>query len=89
MTHDLSPFLAGAIFFGYLVIALLFIRFWSKTGDRLFAWFFVAFLVLALERAALFWDMRADELPLVYTTRLVAFVLIIIGVVDRNRTRRP
>jgi hypothetical protein len=89
LAHDLNQFVSGGIFIGELTIALLFQRFWSRTGDRLFRWFSAAFLILATERVLLFWNLSAHDRPLVYLTRLLAFTFIIVGVIDHNRRSKP
>lgn len=85
LTYDINLFMGGAIFMGHLVAALLFLRFWRRTGDRLFGWFAAAFFVLTAERLLLFWYVAGHIHPAVYMARLVAFLLIIAAVVDRNR----
>jgi hypothetical protein len=82
----LNPFLAGAATISLLVIALFFIRFWKKTHDRLFLFFASAFFVLMFERIfRALMPVETEWAPYVYTVRLFAFVLIIVGVVDKNR----
>jgi hypothetical protein len=82
----LNQYLAGAATISLLVIALFFIRFWKKTHDRLFLFFASAFLVLMLERIVrALMLVETEWAPYVYTVRLFAFVLIIVGVVDKNR----
>jgi hypothetical protein len=82
----LNQFLAGAAIISLLVIALFFIRFWKKTHDRLFLFFASAFFVLMSERIVrALMPVETEWAPYVYTVRLVAFVLIIVGVVDKNR----
>jgi hypothetical protein len=86
MTTTLNSFLAGVIFMGCLAIAFHFLRLWRRTHDRLFAFFLTAFLVLAFERVVLVIVSAQNEFaPFVYIVRLVAFAIIIIGVVDKNR----
>jgi hypothetical protein len=85
IADDINIFISGAIFMGLIVAAMFFGRFWAKTRERLFAWFAAAFAVLAVERIVLFWYVAGHVHPAVYTLRLVAFVFIIAGVVDRNR----
>jgi len=89
MLPELNHFIGGAIFLGDIAIALLFLRYWVRTRDRLFAWFGVAFGVLAVERLLLVWAVRGDAHPMVYLTRLIAFGAIIFAVIDRNRGRAP
>jgi hypothetical protein len=82
----LNSFLAGAAVISLLVIALFFLRFWKKTRDRLFLFFASAFFVLMIERIVrVFMAVETEWAPYVYTVRLFAFVLIIVGVVDKNR----
>ena len=49
----MEQFLMGAIAMASLVVALFFLRFWRKTGDRLFAIFALAFLLLGITRLGL------------------------------------
>ncbi|MDB6154492.1 MAG: conserved rane protein of unknown function [Chthoniobacteraceae bacterium] len=84
----LSTFLSGAIFMGCVSVALHFLRLWRRTGDRLFAFFIAAFAVLALERVVLVTVSPQNELaPFVYIVRLIAFAIIIAGVIEKNRIR--
>lgn len=70
-------------------IALFFVRYASKTHDRLFAIFAVAFAVLAFENTILAFVPPAQEgRHWVYLARLLAFGLIIAGIIDKNRPRR-
>ena len=81
-----EPFLSGAASMGFLVIALFFLRFWHETRDRLFLYFAGAFVLLLVERVCRAgFEVRTEWAPMVYLLRLVAFVLIIIGVVVKNR----
>lgn len=84
-TDTYTIFISGAICMGYFAVALLFLRSWRRTGDRLFGWFAAAFAVLMIERVLLFWYIDRHVHPAVYTVRLAAFLLIIAAVVDRNR----
>lgn len=89
MIRDLTVASAGAVFLGYVVIALFFWRFWRQTRARLFACFATAFLILAVERAIILTAVTDPiHQPLVYFTRLVAFLVIIWGIWATNRQRR-
>jgi hypothetical protein len=71
---------------GAWVAGLLFFRFWRDTADRLFALFAFAFWLLSaswLMLAAL--DPTDEARPYVYAVRLVAFLLIIAAVANKNR----
>jgi hypothetical protein len=68
------------------VIASFFIIYWRRTHDRLFAIFALAFLVFGANRVVLAaLDEDADGRIYVYVVRLVAFLLIIGAVLDKNR----
>ena len=65
---------------------MLFLRMWQKSKDRLFGFFAAAFCVLAVERVLLTLVNPDDEFaPYVYVARLIAFSLIIVAIVDKNR----
>ena len=81
-------FLHGAMAMGCAAICLFFVRFSLRTGDRLFAFLAASFGLLTVERLLLAMVPVADERrPFVYIVRLIAFVLIIIGVLDKNRAK--
>jgi hypothetical protein len=68
------------------VAGLLFFRFWRDTGDRLFALFACAFWLLSASWLSLALLNPTDEArPYVSAVRLVAFLIIIAGVIDKNR----
>ena len=83
----LTLFLSGVLTMGYAVAALFFAKFWRRTRTRLFAWFAAAFLLLAVQRGVL--ATLAEPGGLVarwsYALRLLAFVLILVGIAEQNR----
>ena len=83
----MTQLVAGALTMGYLVAGLFFLKFWRDVRDRLFLLFAVAFGLLALQRAmlALVADTPEAALPL-YGLRLLAFLIIIAAIVDKNRS---
>jgi hypothetical protein len=82
----MAEFMSGALFFGFTVVALFFLRFWRKTGDRLFALFALSFALMALSRFLLgFMQLTENGYPYAYLLRLVANLLIIYGIIDKNR----
>jgi hypothetical protein len=84
----MSVFFQGAIAMGCAAVGLFYFRFWRRLGDRLFAFFAASFWLLGIERVLLAAVPVADEhRPYVYLIRLVAFVLIIVGIFDKNRAR--
>lgn len=92
----MSAFVSGALVLGYLAVGLYFLRFWRVTRDRLFAFFACAFWVLAFQRFALALtaesitrsDENAESQTLLYMVRLFAFVLILIAIIDKNRSSK-
>lgn len=82
----LNIFLSGACMAVFAAIGWFFLRFWSKTKDRFFLWFAIAFWFLALERVMLLIVRPENELrPAVFLIRLISFILIGIAVYDKNR----
>jgi hypothetical protein len=89
MTALLVSFLQGAAAMGSLVAALFFLRFWTRTRDRFFLFFSAAFLIEGLNRVPLALEHAPDETePLYYLPRLLAFSLIAVAVVLKNRPGR-
>jgi hypothetical protein len=81
--------MAGAIAMGYLVGGLFFLRFWRDLRDRLFLLFGLAFLLLCAQRVALAATDGSPEAQLpIYGLRLLAFVVIIVAILDKNREAR-
>jgi len=80
-----ANFVSGAITAGYLILALLFLRFWRHTRDALFACFALAFVLLAANQAA---DTLASsgetESAWVFLIRLSAFLVIIVAIAGKN-----
>ena len=81
-------FMWGALAMSSAVAGLYFWRFWTESRDRLFVFFGLAFWLLALNWAGLAIFDEPESRHWVYTVRLVAFVLIIAGVIDKNRRGR-
>ena len=80
--------ITGVLSAGYAVAALFFLRFWRDTRDRLFLFFAAAFALLMVQRLALTWAaQQGNDTVLLYVIRLIAFVLILLGIVDKNRAR--
>jgi hypothetical protein len=89
--------LIGALSTACFVAALFFLRFWKKTRDRFFLFFAASFLIQGVERIliglARYSDyiatLSAEEEPLFYLMRLLAFLLIIYAIIDKNRLAQP
>jgi hypothetical protein len=81
----LVAFMGGAVTVGYLVAALFFLKFWRRTGDRLFAAFAAAFVLLAANQAVpVLFGLPDEALGGVYLLKLAAFLLIILAILRKN-----
>jgi peptidoglycan/LPS O-acetylase OafA/YrhL len=87
---EANAFLSGASVVTSAGIALFFLRFWQRSGDRLFGIFALAFAVFAANRGVLVIMGDDDEsAAYVYLVRLAAFLLILLAIIDRNRRNAP
>ena len=85
----MQPFLWGALAACCFVAALVFVRFWTATHDRLLLFFALAFGVLGVHWTALgILNVDVETRPYIYVIRLAAFILLIVGIIDKNRVRR-
>ena len=81
-------FVQGMSGMACLVIMFFFLRFWRRTADRLFLMFAVAFGLMCLTRlmsAAL--GASEAHSGYVYTIRFLAYLLIVVAIIDKNRPR--
>lgn len=81
-------FMAGMIAALNGVIALVFLRFWRDTHDRLFLMFSLAFLALGLSRFRSFIDIDSPWHIFPHVVRFFAFLTILIAVIDKNFQNR-
>jgi hypothetical protein len=89
MRPQLIVFLQGICVMAAAAIGLIFLRFWRETRDRLFGYFAIGFCLLALSWTLLgVANPTAESRPYVYGLRLIAFLLIILAIVDKNRGAR-
>lgn len=87
MTHiALLGVLNGLLSCAAAIAALIFFKSYVKTRDRLFNLFGLAFLLLAVERLLIPLDVfGAEHRWWLYGVRLVAFTIIIVAILDKNR----
>jgi hypothetical protein len=82
-------FLNGGLTMACMVAGLFFLRFWRSMGDRLLLFFAIAFWILALHWGVLgIVNPPSETRHYTYILRLVAFLVIVVGIVDKNRGRR-
>jgi len=83
-----NQFLWGSLSACCATVGLFFLKFWRTSGDRLFAIFPLAFWVFGVSWIGLALSNPVDDSRhAFYLVRLVAFLLIIGAIVDKNRKR--
>ena len=83
----LKLMLLGALAMASFTISLIFLRFWKTTRDRFFLFFAAAFFIEAVRRVLLGAISHSNEQePLFYILQLVAFLVIVYAIVDKNRS---
>ena len=84
-----ETFLSGMATMGLLIAGLFFFRFWARTRDRLFAIFGVAFWLIAVtEVFTPPSGINPEPVYYVYILRIIAFLLLIVGIVAKNLEER-
>ena len=86
---DLINFSSGAVSLAYVVIALFFLRFYFRTGDRLFVMFAAALFLLASVRVTMIFLDEPSEHHYLYWIRFAGYLLILLAILDKNWPRRP
>jgi hypothetical protein len=81
-------FLSGALTLGFLVTAVCFLRFWKRTGDRLFLSFAIAFGLFAVNQFLTFLLSGDREIRFEYLLRVLGFVVILAGIARKNAEKR-
>ena len=90
MLTILYEFTLGCLVMATVIAGLFFLRFWRRTRDRLFALFAIAFWMMGLNWLLLAFTNPAAETQraAVYLVRLLAFILILMAIIDKNRRHR-
>jgi len=82
----MNEMLLGGIAVAAFVCGLYFLRFWRATGDRFFLLFAIAFWIEGWHRVLVYpWAGGDEAAPAHYLVRLVAYALIIVAILDKNR----
>ncbi len=84
----MNQFMWGAIVMACATAGVFFLRFWRKTHDRLFAIFALAFWILGVHWLVLAWTKQTEVHFGLYAIRLLAFLLILFAIIDKNRASR-
>lgn len=78
-------FIAGMLVMAAFAIGLHFLKFWRLSRDRFFIWFAVAFWVFGLGWIFRAFSSVSEHGHWAYVPRLVAFLMIIVAILDKNR----
>lgn len=82
----MDQFVQGAVVMGFAVASLLFLSYWRRTRQSLFLTFAASFFLLAVNYLWLAVTLiPVEERSPLFLIRLLAFVLIIVGIVQSNR----
>jgi len=88
-TATLTPVLQGATAALACVAGLFFWCFWRRTRDRFFIFFALSFWIESASRLHLGLSAQVGEdAPLNYVVRLLAYLLILLAIWDKNRPQR-
>jgi hypothetical protein len=84
----MEQLLMGGIAVANAFVGLFFFRFWMRTRDRFFLYFCGSFWIEAALRVVLglLVDV-AESNPVTYVARLLAYGLILLAILDKNRPR--
>jgi len=80
-----TDFLHGALTLASAAIGLFFLRYWRASRDRLYLFFCAAFWLLSAQW--LLFSALPHLVTLAHVLRFVAFILIALAVLDKNRQR--
>lgn len=85
----MALFLWGSLAMASATVALYFLRFWRQSRDRLFLFFSAGFAAFALHWVGLgITRPPVESQHYLYLLRLFAFLLILAGIIDKNRSKR-
>lgn len=86
---DVNLMLLGASAMACFTISLFFLRFFRTTRDRFFVFFSLSFFLEGACRVVLgFYHYSHEEQePLIYILRLISLATILLGIIDKNRSR--
>lgn len=85
-TPLVEGFLLGIIASTSIFAGIFFLRFWRDTRDSLFLAFALAFLIEGVNRSfRIFFAHPNEASPWVFVVRAFAFLIILAGIVNKNR----
>jgi predicted permease len=82
---NIVDFMSGAVFFGFLIAGIFFLRFWKRTRDRLFLAFALAFWLMAANQFGYsVMDMENENSGYLYLLRVIGYGLILAAIIGKN-----
>lgn len=85
----MQQFLRGGLVVACFVAGLFFLHYYRQTRDRIFVFFVVAFWSLAAHWVGLaIANPELESRHYIFLFRLLAFVALIVGILDKNRRSR-
>lgn len=81
----LNTFLYGSLTAMSFIAGVFFVRYWRVTRDRFFVFLAVTFWALAADWGLLAWSTDNEHAIYAYLPRLCAFVVLLVGIADKNR----
>ncbi|MES2905885.1 MAG: DUF5985 family protein [Pseudomonadota bacterium] len=77
--------LLGAVIMGFFIVSLIFLRSWRTTSDRFFLFFSISFFIEGASRLMLsLMNYSNEQEPFFYIPRLLAFLIILYAVAEKN-----
>ena len=84
----MSSFVGGMITMGFIIAGLFFLRFWHRTGERLFAAFAIVFWLLAVHKALISIPaVTSENEAWAFLPTLAAYGLLALAVIAKNVKR--
>jgi O-antigen/teichoic acid export membrane protein len=85
----MNALLSGGIATASIIAGVFFLRYWRSSRDRFFLYFAASFFIEGVNRFILYLMVGLqEEAPVYYLIRLVAYGLIVLAIVAKNRERR-
>jgi hypothetical protein len=81
----MNDFLGGAVAMAAAIVSLHYLKAWKQSKDELFRLFSIAFFLFMIERIVFqVAHVSNEKLPLIYCIRLLGFLAIVIGILQKN-----
>jgi O-antigen/teichoic acid export membrane protein len=85
----MNALLSGGVATASVIAGIFFLRYWKSSHDRFFLYFAASFFIEGVNRFVLYLTVGLqEEAPVYYLIRLVAYGLIVLAIVAKNRERR-